>query len=64
MANRNVHYEAAFENYLRTKALPYVSVDEAKKATFGKISLKSFDVLKQPLYLMALVWRSENDVHC
>ncbi len=43
MANRSVHYEAAFENYLRALALPYVPVDEAKKATFGKILLKSFD---------------------
>lgn len=43
MANRNVHYEAAFENYLRIKALPCVPVNEAKKAIFGKISLKSFD---------------------
>ncbi|MCD4822990.1 MAG: HYExAFE family protein [Phycisphaerae bacterium] len=43
MAQRNVHYEAAFEDYLRAKGLPYVAVDEAKKAIFGKISLKSFD---------------------
>lgn len=45
MANRNNHYEAAFENYLRTKAHPCVPVDEAKKAAFGKISLKSFDFI-------------------
>ncbi len=43
MANRNVHYEAAFEDYLRVRGIPYVAVDEAKKSIFGKIALKSFD---------------------
>ena len=41
--HRRVHYEAAFEDYLRHKAIPYVAVDEAKKAIFGSESLKSFD---------------------
>ena len=45
MAHRNVHYEAAFEDYLRAKGLPYVAVDEAKKAVFAGASLKSFDFL-------------------
>jgi hypothetical protein len=45
MANRNIHYEAAFEDYLRARGVPYVAVDEAKKASFGKISLKSFDFI-------------------
>ena len=31
MAQRSVHYEAAFEDYLRCMGLPYVAVDEAKK---------------------------------
>lgn len=43
MTQRSIHYEAAFEDYLRAKGLPYVAVDEARKAIFGKISLKSFD---------------------
>ncbi len=43
MAQRSIHYEAAFEDYLRSKGLPYVAVDEAKKAIFGRVSLKSFD---------------------
>jgi hypothetical protein len=43
MAQRSIHYEAAFEDYLRSRGLPYVAVDEAKKAIFGRISLKSFD---------------------
>lgn len=43
MANRLVHYEAAFEGYLRNRKIPYVAVDEAKKALFAGASLKSFD---------------------
>lgn len=45
MADRNVHYEAAFEDYLRAKGWPYVAVDEAKKAIFAGVSIKSFDFL-------------------
>src|SRR5882724_2931294 len=43
MADRKIHYEAAFEAYLREKAIPYVAVDEAKKAMFANAKLKSFD---------------------
>ena len=45
MAHRNVHYEAAFEDYLRAKGWPYVAVDEAKKAIFADAAIKSFDFL-------------------
>jgi len=45
MALRNVHYEAAFEDYLRARGWPYVAVDQAKKAIFGAASIKSFDFL-------------------
>jgi len=45
MAHRNVHYEAAFEDYLRCRGWPYVAVDEAKKAIFAGASVKSFDFL-------------------
>ena len=45
MAHRNVHYEAAFEDFLRAGGLPYVAVDEAKKALFGAAAIKSFDFL-------------------
>src|SRR5271155_1624223 len=37
------HYELAFEDYLRRKGLPYIAVDEAKKALFAGAKLKSFD---------------------
>jgi hypothetical protein len=43
MADRSVHYEAAFEAFLREKGIPYVAVDEAKKALFANAKLKSFD---------------------
>jgi len=43
MANRKVIYEACFEDYLRTVGVPYVAVDEAKKALFAGVQLKSFD---------------------
>ena len=45
MAHRNVHYEAAFEDYLRAKGWPYVVVDDAKKAIFADVALKSFDFI-------------------
>lgn len=40
-----MHYEAAFEDYLRAKGWPYVAVDEAKRAIFAGSSIKSFDFL-------------------
>lgn len=43
MADRSVHYEAAFEAFLRDRGIPYVAVDEAKKALFADARLKSFD---------------------
>jgi hypothetical protein len=43
MADRSVHYEAAFEAFLRDRGIPYVAVDEAKKALFANARLKSFD---------------------
>ena len=43
MADRSVHYEAAFEAFLRDRGIPYVAVDEAKKALFAGAKLKSFD---------------------
>ncbi len=45
MAGRRVHYESAFEDYLRGRGIPYVSVDERKKAIFSSVAIKSFDFL-------------------
>jgi hypothetical protein len=43
MADRTIHYEAAFEAFLREKGVPCVVVDEAKRALFAGAKLKSFD---------------------
>jgi hypothetical protein len=42
MASRSLHYEAAFEAFLHGRGIPYVSVDEAKRALFANTRLKSF----------------------
>lgn len=41
----HVHYEAAFEDYLRGRQTAYVAVDEAKRAAFRDAKLKSFDFI-------------------
>lgn len=54
MAQRRFHYDLAFEHYLRANAVPYVAVDEAKRALSAargpsdhapgaSLKLKSFD---------------------
>lgn len=50
MAQRRFHYDAAFEYYLRANGIPYVAVDEARRALSAAGStesapakLKSFD---------------------
>lgn len=46
MADRDNHYEAAFEAYLRSRGLPYVAVDEAKRSVLGEgESIKSLDFI-------------------
>ena len=46
MANRDNHYEAAFEEYLRSRHVPYVAVDEAKRSLLGDgTSIKSLDFI-------------------
>lgn len=48
MANRDNHYEAAFEEYLRVLAVPYVAVDEARRTLLAGGSLKSLDFIVSP----------------
>ncbi len=50
MANRDNHYEAAFEAYLRSRGLPYVAVDEAKRSVLdNRESIKNLDfIVSQP----------------
>jgi hypothetical protein len=46
MANRDNHYEAAFEEFLRSRGVPYVAVDEAKRSLLGDgASIKSLDFI-------------------
>jgi hypothetical protein len=47
MANRDNHYEAAFEEYLRRGGVPYVAVDEARRSLMsdGGGSIKSLDFI-------------------
>ena len=45
MANRDNHYEAAFEQYLRSRGVPYVAVDEAKRSLLAGTSIKSLDFI-------------------
>jgi len=48
MTRRHIHYEAAFEDYLRSKGIPYVPVDETRKVIFSGSKIKSFDFLVYP----------------
>jgi hypothetical protein len=43
--DRGNHYEAAFEEYLRDRALPYIAVDETRRATLGDGPVKSLDFI-------------------
>ncbi len=45
MANRENPYEAAFEEYLRARRIPYVAVNESKRSLWGDGSLKSLDFI-------------------
>jgi hypothetical protein len=45
MTRRHIHYEVAFEDYLRSQGIPYIAVDEQRKAIFAGSRVKSFDFL-------------------
>ena len=45
MAIRSNHYDAAFEEYLRARRVPYVAVDEQRRSLLADASLKSFDFI-------------------
>jgi len=46
MAKRDNHYEAAFEEYLRARGVPYVAVDEARRSLLAnRESIKSLDFI-------------------
>ena len=43
--NRDNHYEAAFEEFLRSRHVPYVAVDEGRRSLLAETSLKSLDFI-------------------
>lgn len=45
MALRSNHYDVAFEEFLRAEGIPYVSVDEQRRALLRDASLKSMDFI-------------------
>ena len=45
MARRSNHYDAAFEQFLRATRVPYVAVDEQRRALMRDVSLKSLDFI-------------------
>lgn len=45
MAIRSNHYDAAFEEFLRSRCVPYVAVDERRRALLQESSIKSFDFI-------------------
>ncbi len=45
---RHIHYEAAFEDFVRSRGWPYVPVDERRRAVFSDSRVKSFDFLVYP----------------
>ena len=45
MAIRSNHYDAAFEEFLRSRCVPYVAVDEKRRALLADSSIKSFDFI-------------------
>ena len=42
------HYEQAFGNWLIDNRIQYISIDEHKRAAFGRSKIKSFDFLLYP----------------
>ena len=48
MANRDNHYEAAFEAWLRARRVPYVAVNEARRSQFPGGTIKSLDFIVSP----------------
>lgn len=42
---RDNHYEAAFEAFLRSRAIPFIAVDEAKRTLLKDSNLKSLDFI-------------------
>lgn len=42
---RDNHYEAAFEAFLRSRRVPFIAIDEAKRSLLGSATIKSLDFI-------------------
>lgn len=42
---RDNHYEAAFEAFLRSRKVPFIAIDEAKRTLLGDVKVKSLDFI-------------------
>jgi hypothetical protein len=63
MANRDNHYEAAFEEFLRSRGVPYVAVDEAKRSLLSNgASIKSLDFIVAAGAIILPPPKPDNDV--
>jgi hypothetical protein len=49
MAKRENHYEAAFEEFLRRRGIPYLAIDETRRSLWGNDSLKNLDFIVSPI---------------
>lgn len=45
---RGSHYEKAFEQFLQQQSIRYIALDQAKKAVFAGVKIKSFDFIVYP----------------
>lgn len=48
MARLHIHYEAAFEDFVRSQSWPYLPVDESRKSVLAGAKVKSFDFIVYP----------------
>lgn len=48
MNRGTAHYETALADYLRSRGVPYVAVDDARRSIFGGARIKSFDFIVYP----------------
>lgn len=66
MVKRHNHYEVAFEDYLRAERIPYVAVNEQRRALDSDGSLKNLDFILSPDASLPAVadesWLSAPDV--
>ncbi len=48
MRKPTAHYEAALADYLRSRGIPHVAVDETRRSVFAGAKIKSFDFIVYP----------------